>query len=93
MRRLTITLFASFILTIFFGCDNREKIGYDIVKKIEVYRQKNGKLPESLTDIGIEEKEEGPIYYRKDSETDYIIWYGLTLGESRVYDSKTKAWE
>jgi len=92
-RRLTLTILISCILTIIISCDNREKIGNDVIKKIENYRLKNNKLPESLTDIGIEEKEEGPIYYRKDSETDYIVWYGLTLGESRIYDSKAKTWD
>jgi hypothetical protein len=93
MKRLTSTILFSFILTILFSCDNREKIGNQVINKIEDYRLKNDKLPNSLTDIGIEEKEKGPIYYRKDSETDYIVWYGLTLGESRTYDSKTKTWD
>lgn len=90
--RLTLTILISFILTILISCENREKIGIDVIKKIEDYRLEKNKLPESLTDIGIEEKEEGPISYRKDSETEYIVWYGLTLGESRIYDSKTKTW-
>lgn len=92
MKQLTITILFSCIVTIFISCDNTEKTGNEVIKKIENYRSKNNRLPESLTNIGIEEKEEGPIYYRKDSETDYVVWYGLTIGESRIYDSKTKTW-
>jgi hypothetical protein len=80
-------------LTVCNSCDNREQIGNDAVKKIEDYRLKNNRLPETLNDIGLEEKNEGVIYYRKESTTDYIVWYGLTLGESRTYDSKTKKWD
>ena len=93
MKYWTTILFLTTLLTICNSCDNREKIGNDVIKKIEDYRLKNNRLPETLTDIGLEEKNEGPIYYRKESTTDYIIWYGLTLGESRTYDSKTKKWD
>jgi hypothetical protein len=43
--------------------------------------------------IGIEEKEEGPIYYRKESETKFVLWFGTILGESVTYNSDTKEWK
>jgi hypothetical protein len=66
--------------------------GDTVIARIENYRAANDKLPNSLTDLGIEEKESGPIYYQKSSEKNYIIWFGMTLGESTTYDSITKTW-
>lgn len=45
----------------------------------------------SLEDIGEKTSEEGPIYYEKRGDQ-YLIWFGTTLGESRIYDSKTGKW-
>ncbi|HXG84427.1 MAG TPA: hypothetical protein VNI84_10400 [Pyrinomonadaceae bacterium] len=50
-------------------------------------------MPDSLNEIGIEEKEEGPIYYEKESESRYVLWFGKQLGESATFDSDTKEWK
>ena len=73
--------------------DERIKAGNEIIGKIEDFRKEKGRLPVSLSEIGIEEKEEGPIYYDRKSETRYILWFGTSLGESVTYDSETKKWE
>lgn len=39
--------------------------GNEIIIKIDNYKIEKGKLPESLSDIGIKETEEGPIFYKK----------------------------
>jgi hypothetical protein len=72
-----------------------QKLGEQVVAKVEEFRQTHGKLPESLDEIGIQVKSESdpPVYYRKESNDHYIVWYGLSLGESMVYDSQTKKWE
>ncbi len=67
--------------------------GKEIVAKIEAYRSKKGKLPESLTALGIEEKMEGPVHYVKRDSVNYYVWFGTTLGESYTYDSNKKKWE
>ena len=76
----------------FYGNEKLEK-GKEIVKKIENFKNDKGKLPESLAEIGIEEREEGPIYYKKESETKFMLWFGTTLGESVQYNSDTKQWK
>jgi hypothetical protein len=86
------------ILAVFvfgFACTNGEKIkqGNNVAAKIEKFKTEKGGLPNSLSEIGIEEKMEGPIYYRKESETKYILWFGEGLGESVTYDSDTKTWK
>ncbi len=69
------------------------KQGNEVVHKVESFKKTNGRLPNSLSEIGIEEKEEGPIYYDKKSDTRYIVWFGTILGESITYDSDTQKWE
>ncbi len=80
-----------------FSCNLREKnkikMGNEIVNEIENFKENKGKLPETLSEIGIKEKEEGPIYYKKQNETKYILWFGTTLGESVTYNSDTKEWK
>ncbi|MEW6208788.1 MAG: hypothetical protein AB1631_10500 [Acidobacteriota bacterium] len=73
--------------------DSLIKAGDEIVSKVENFRKDRGRLPSSLSEIGIEEKEEGQIHYEKKSETRYLLWFGKELGESVVYDSDKKKWE
>ena len=93
---LTITVLLALIL-ISLSCSlngkDKMRTGNEIVNKIENFKKAKGKLPETLSEIGIEEKEEGPIYYKKESETKYILWFGTTLGESVSYNSDTKEWK
>ena len=63
-----------------------------MVAKVEEFRKAERRLPNSLNEIGIIESENGPIYYRKEDETKYIIWFGKEVGESVTYDSDTKQW-
>ena len=82
-----------FFLLFIFSCSNRrEKIGEDIYMKIIQYQKSNGRLPDKLNDIGIEEKMEGPIYYQKQTDSTFIIYFGEGLGESMIFDPKTKKW-
>lgn len=73
------------------GSDKRQ-LGDEVVSKVEAYKTSHGKLPDSLSDIGIKETEEGPIYYQKISDDRYEVWYGAALGESVTYDSQMKEW-
>jgi hypothetical protein len=67
--------------------------GNKIARKIEAYRETNKRLPDSLSDIGIDETLEGPIFYNKTDEGHYILWFGKELGESVTYDPVTKVWK
>lgn len=68
-------------------------MGNKVIEKIENYRVENGHLPLNLTSIGIKETEQGPIYYEKKTDSTYIVWYGLKIGESRIYNSIDKKWK
>ena len=76
------------------GVDRKARIreGNEIVTKIESFRRDKGRLPDTLSEIGIKEKEEGSFYYEKKSEVKYVLWFGTTLGESVTYDSETRKW-
>ena len=67
--------------------------GNQIVTKIQAYKNEHSRFPSSLKDLGIEEKLEGPIYYQKESESKYILWFGDGLGESVTYDSESNKWQ
>ncbi len=88
-------LLAIMILFIALACNSDRKIakGNETIAKVENFRNEKGRLPNSLTEIGIVETESGPIYYEKKSESKYILWFGKQLGESVVYDSDTKQWK
>ena len=63
-----------------------------MVEKIELFRAENKRLPESVEELGFEESEQGPVYYRKRNDEHYEVWYGTSLGESVTYLSDQKAW-
>ena len=79
------------------ACNTREtellEQGNQLVQKIENYRDVKGYVPNDLGDIGIVEKEEGPLHYQKLSNSNYEVWFGISLGESKTYYSNKKSWE
>jgi hypothetical protein len=93
MKTIIVITIVVFSVCIYSCTDSRQKIGEKIIAKIEVYKKAHGHVPKRLEDIGIETKMEGPIYYDKTSDTTYFVYYGGRLGESIIYNFKTKKWE
>ena len=95
MRKINICLLLFFV--IFVGCKSRtEELimkGNELVVKIENFKLENDSLPNSLLDIGESVSDEGPIYYVKKSSNKYIVYFGTSLGESKVYSSEKGKWE
>lgn len=85
-----------FLLSFVSSCNFRRnaliKQGNDVVAKVEQFKKEKGRLPDSLTELGITEKMEGPIYYDRKTPTEYEIWFGEELGHSVVYNSGSKKW-
>ncbi len=73
--------------------DSKRSQGEVVIQKIEAFRAHQKRLPRSLTDVGVRESEDGPVYYRQITDTRYEVWYGTSLGESVTYDSERKTWE
>jgi hypothetical protein len=70
-----------------------EKEGEILITKIEAFRKENGRLPETLMEIGKKQDElEGPIIYYKKSPTRYELGAMLSMDRSYDYDSETKKW-
>ena len=97
---MNIKFFLTFLLltTICFsslncGFSDKTTKGNEAIIKIEEFKSKNGKLPNSLSEVEIVETENGPIYYERKNDSKYILWFGKELGESVTYDSDTKQWK
>jgi len=71
------------------------KEGNILVEKIENFRMVHNRLPNSLNEIGVEEKQDGidTLYYDKKSSLHYIVYFGMGLGESKTFYSDSKQWE
>ncbi|KAF5061563.1 hypothetical protein DSECCO2_314140 [anaerobic digester metagenome] len=70
------------------------KEGNTLVEKIEVFRTENKRLPTSLDELGIEERDGiDVLYYDKRDSLHYTVSFGTSLGESVIYYSDTKQWE
>lgn len=94
----TISLILALLMFLTISCSESKKQtlikeGNEVAVKVEAYKAKKGKLPNSLNEIGVEEKLEGPIFYEKKSDTEYRLWFGSELGESVIYNSSTRKWE
>ena len=66
--------------------------GNEIISRVEAFRTSHGHLPESLQDVGMTDPDLR-VFYRKTNDSEYIVWFGTTLGESETYNSSTKKWE
>lgn len=94
--RLTITLMA-LVSALLLGCKGREQRlteqGNALIERIESFQKVTHRLPESLKELGLEEKMEGPLYYQKVSAERYMVYFGTTVGESMIYRSEQRSWD
>ena len=79
----------------FSSCDSepdREEYAKMIIRKVERFEIDNNRLPKNVYEIGVTEMEDSPAFYEKTSDSTFIVWYGLSLGESKTYHSETQEW-
>jgi hypothetical protein len=70
----------------------RIRSGNALILQVEAFRAKYGRLPEDLNELG--DKDQDPyVFFQKTSDSDYIVWFGTSLGESEVYNSATHKWD
>ncbi len=93
-NNLTTIVVLSSLFIFFTSCVNKKQVeAQKIVSKIYEFKEANARYPNSLDEIGIKEKEEGPIYYMlTEDSANFRVWYGLNLGDSTVYQSKSGEW-
>lgn len=63
-----------------------------IIEKVETFRKENNRLPRDVSELGLVERMDGPAYYQLQTDSTYLVWYGLGLGESKIYRSATNKW-
>lgn len=67
--------------------------GMKIVRDIENFRKTNGRLPISFKEISLSnEMGEGP-YYKKESDSTYIVYFNIGFDNSLIFKSSSKKWE
>lgn len=93
-----ISVLVVVFLAIFFYLRNSEdkhykEEGASLIKKVEIYKEDYGKLPESVKDLNIApEMGEGPYYKRIDS-LKYIIYFNIGFDNTLTYYSESKDWK
>ncbi len=78
-----------------YGCEfNNERQEYAemLIEKVETFKKENNRLPKDVTKLGLTEKMDSPAFYQMQTDSTYMVWYGLSVGESKVYRSSTKKW-
>jgi hypothetical protein len=95
---LVVILIALIYCAVIWRLSSLEKQGEGIIAKIELFKKDNGKLPESLLEVGVQPKDEKFFsYMKKDNpQEEYVLFFApewSILGEVYLYSSYTKKWE
>jgi len=64
----------------------------DLIQQIESFRNNYGRLPDSRTELGLEDSETTQPFYQKTDEQNYIIYYSEGFDQSLTYRSETESW-
>ena len=92
------TTFKILTIILFFGifsCDlenENQEYAEMLIEKVETFKTKNKRLPKNVSEFGLTEFMDSPAFYQLETDSTYIVWYGLSLGESKIYKSSTKKW-
>jgi len=94
MKR-TIKILTLVLLFGIYSCEfNNERQEYAemLIEKVETFKKENNRLPNDVSELGLTEKMDIPAFYQMQTDSTYMVWYGLSVGESKVYRSSTKKW-
>jgi hypothetical protein len=69
-----------------------EQCGNRLISKIEDFKHKHNRLPNSVLDLGLEEHMDNGPYYEKKDSVNYIIFYNIGFDETKIYYSDIKQW-
>jgi hypothetical protein len=64
--------------------------GDTAVNLIEFFKKRNGRLPDSLEEVGMFNKQ---LLYKKWDSAHYMVWFKRSFGDATSYDSHTKEWK
>ena len=68
------------------------RTGNVLVSRIESFKRSHGYLPGNLAEVGIKNEDSLNVYYQREGDDHYVVWFGTTLGESITYDSQRRDW-
>ena len=70
------------------------KDGNILIEKIEEFKEVHGRLPETISDLGMVDIDRGlnTLYYNKINDSSYIVFFGQGLGESIIFNSDQMQW-
>lgn len=101
MKYLASVFTILFVFTTIIGCgneiDEKTKEYSKIIGRIEQFVSSNKRTPndqefyEIIKQLGYQPSENCPCY-TKVSDSEYELYFGLDLGTSIIYNSKTKKW-
>ncbi|PVW11406.1 hypothetical protein DDV96_15765 [Marixanthomonas spongiae] len=72
--------------------NDRQEYAEMLIEKVEKFKKTNNRLPKDVTELGLNEKIDSPAFYEMETDSTYIVWYGLSVGVSKVFKSSTKKW-
>lgn len=86
--------FLILLLLCLMSCDdNKQKQAESIVKEIMCFKQDNGYYPDSLEQIFKQSTDQEVYFYDRDTlNNEFVLYYGLVLGESVFFSSKDSSW-
>ena len=90
IKILTIILFFG-IFSCAIKSENQEYAEM-LIEKVETFKKNNNRLPKNVSEFGLTEFMDSPAFYQLETDSTYIVWYGLSVGESKTYRSSTKKW-
>ena len=93
--KTTIKILTLILLIGLYSCDfksERQDYAEMLIEKVEIFKKNNNRLPKDVAELGITELMDSPAFYQVKSDSTYIVWYGLSVGESKIYRSSTKKW-
>lgn len=94
LKSISVCLLFVPILSSCFNIKQKIRIGNTLVYKIEEFRSQHDSLPSSILEIGTDGVINGELFcYSKRDSSNYIVWFGTTLGEGVYYYSDTRQWE
>ncbi|WP_276168314.1 hypothetical protein [Zobellia alginiliquefaciens] len=92
----SITKILTIVLLIgLYSCEfknDRKEYAEMLIEKVEKFKKINNRLPKDVTELGLTEKMNSPAFYQMETDSTYMVWYGLSVGESKVFRSSTKKW-
>ena len=94
MKRI-IKILTLVLLFGLFSCEfnnKHQEYAEMLIEKVETFKRGNNRLPKNVSELGLTEKMDSPAFLEIQTDSTYMVWYGLSVGESKVYRSETKKW-